>query len=47
MTLKEPTRPLSPSPEPPARDAPAAFNTVQGIELCQAAKGGAVSNSAA
>jgi hypothetical protein len=41
MTLKEPTRPRSPSPEPPARDAPAAVNTVEGIELSHAAKGGA------
>jgi hypothetical protein len=47
MTLKEPTRYRSPSPEPPARDAPAAFVTVEGIELCQAAKGGAVSKSSA
>jgi hypothetical protein len=47
MTLKEPTRPRSPSLEPPARDAPAAFMTVEGIELCQAARGGAVSKSAA
>jgi hypothetical protein len=29
------------------RDAPAAFITVEGIVLCQAAKGGAVSKSAA
>ena len=45
MTLKEPTRPRS--LVPPARDAPAAFVTVEGIELCQAAKGGAVSKSSA
>ena len=45
MTLKEPTRPRSPSGEPPACDAAAAFIPVDGIERCQAAKGGAASKS--
>ncbi len=45
-----PAKPHSSMPAvrgPPAHDVPAAFITIDGIELCQAAKGGAVSKSAA